>query len=119
MEAEFLNWLRQRIASSARGPLGLSDDAALLRWPDPRDCVLTTDMLMDGVDFELARIDARRAGYKALAVNLSDLAAMAAIPVGALVSLALPRSGNCTLAQIAIRRTVAPREGLRPGDSWR
>ena len=54
---------------------------------------------MDGVDFELARIDGRRAGYKALAVNLSDLAAMAATPVGALVSLALPRSGNCTLAQ--------------------
>ena len=66
MEAEFLNWLRQRIAISARC-VGLSDDAALFRRPDPRDCVLTTDMLMDGVGFELAPIDGGER-LKALAV---------------------------------------------------
>lgn len=97
MEAEFLRWLQQRVAISARSPLGLTDDAALLPWRDPQACVLTTDMLMDGVDFELSQIGARRAGYKALAVNLSDLAAMAARPIGALISLALPRSEAATL----------------------
>ncbi len=53
-------------------------------WPDVDACVLTVDLLTDGVDFELA------AGYaasgpaaKSLAVNLSDLAAMAARPLAA------------------------------------
>jgi thiamine-monophosphate kinase len=52
----------------------------------------------DGVDFELEKIDARRAGHKALAVNLSDLAAMAAEPVAGVVAVALPRSGGMNLA---------------------
>jgi thiamine-monophosphate kinase len=56
-------------------------------------------MLMDGVDFELSRHEPERIGRKALAVNLSDLAAMAAAPVGALVSVALPRSGGEALAK--------------------
>jgi thiamine-monophosphate kinase len=56
-------------------------------------------MLMDGVDFELGRHEVERIGRKALAVNLSDLAAMAATPVAALVSLALPRQGGESLAK--------------------
>ena len=44
---------------------------------------------MDGVDFRLTEVDPRRVGYKALAVNLSDLAAMAAKPRAALVGLVL------------------------------
>ena len=47
-------------------------------WPAIDECVVTVDMLTDDVDFELAAIDPRRVGRKALAVNLSDLAAMAA-----------------------------------------
>lgn len=61
-------------------------------------CVVTTDMLMDGVDFQLSQHDARRIGRKSLAVNLSDLAAMGARPVGAVISLALPRRGGEELA---------------------
>jgi thiamine-monophosphate kinase len=61
--------------------------------------VATTDMLMEGVDFDLRRHEPERVGRKALAVNLSDLAAMAAAPVAALVSLALPRSGGEALAK--------------------
>ncbi len=44
------------------------------------DCTLTVDLLTDQVDFDLARADPRRVGRKALAVNLSDLAAMASRP---------------------------------------
>jgi thiamine-monophosphate kinase len=79
--------------------VGLGDDAAIVRLPDESHLVATTDMLMDGVDFELSRHAARRIGRKALAVNLSDLAAMAAEPVAALVALALPRHGGEQLAQ--------------------
>jgi thiamine-monophosphate kinase len=78
--------------------LGPGDDAALLALANDKACVVTTDMLMDGVDFQLAQHDARRVGRKSLAVNLSDLAAMAARPVGAVISLALPRSGGEALA---------------------
>jgi thiamine-monophosphate kinase len=56
-------------------------------------------MLMEGVDFELAQIAPERVGRKALAVSLSDLAAMAARPLAAFVSLALPRRGGLQMAQ--------------------
>lgn len=99
MESEFLAWLQHRVLKSPIAPLGLHDDAAILRLREPDRTVVTTDMLMDGIDFRLEEIDARRAGRKALAVNLSDLAAMAAKPLAALVSLALPRAGGRRLAE--------------------
>lgn len=92
MEAEFYEWLREHVPSHARLPLGLSDDAAVLQHSSPPNLVITTDLLSDGVDFRLDRDDPRRAGRKALAVNLSDLAAMAARPVAATISIALPKA---------------------------
>jgi thiamine-monophosphate kinase len=79
--------------------VGPGDDAAILRLTADTDLIATTDMLMDGIDFELARHEPERIGRKALAVNLSDLAAMAAAPVAALISLALPRHGGEALAK--------------------
>ncbi len=102
MEAAFLRWLRDRLSGQPVLPVGFGDDAAVLRFDPPGDCVVTTDMLTEGVDFRLAQTDAALVGRKALAVNLSDLAAMAAVPVAAVVSLALPRSprrGALELAQ--------------------
>ena len=61
--------------------------------------VVTTDMLMDGVDFRLAEVAPRLVGRKSLAVNLSDLAAMGARPVAAFVSVSLPRVGGEQLAR--------------------
>jgi thiamine-monophosphate kinase len=99
MESDFLDWLRKQLSSAAHFPLGLSDDAALLPQCPGDRLVITTDMLMDGVDFEIERCDVQRAGRKSLAVNLSDLAAMAARPVAALISLALPRRAGRHLAE--------------------
>src|SRR6186997_2447300 len=99
MERDLVRWLRQRVPSHPRLLVGLGDDAAIVRLPDESHLVVTTDMLMDGIDFELGQHDARRIGRKALAVNLSDLAAMAAEPVAALIALALPRLGGERLAQ--------------------
>ena len=110
MEAEFIRWLAKRLAPSGCAPLGLSDDAALLLLASGGQCVVTTDLLMDGVHFELAVCGPRAAGRKSLAVNLSDLAAMAARPLAAFVSIAVPRSGNFDGASTA--REVY--EGLLP-----
>jgi thiamine-monophosphate kinase len=69
--------------------LGIGDDAALLRMPLGTELVLTTDALVEGVHF-LAGAPARSLGHRALAVNLSDIAAMGAAPCWALLSLNLP-----------------------------
>lgn len=99
MEVEFIRWLRDRLPENPACPLGLSDDAAVIQVPAAGPLVATVDLLTDGVDFRLAEADPRRVGRKALAVNLSDLAAMAARPLAALIALALPRAGAERLAR--------------------
>src|SRR4051812_19275924 len=91
MELEFIRWLREHVPDDPRAKLGLRDDAALLALGGS-DAIVTTDLLTDGVDFRLEVDDPRRIGRQALGANLSDLAAMAAKPVAAFISLALPRS---------------------------
>ncbi len=98
VESELLAWLREHLPSSPRLAVGLGDDAAVLAPFDQARAVVTTDMLTDGVDFILSEIDPRQAGHKALGANLSDLAAMAARPVAAFVSLVLPRQGSGKLS---------------------
>ena len=99
MESQFIEWLRSRLGAHAALRLGPGDDAAVVRLGDRCDCVVTTDLLTDGVDFDLARDAAHRVGRKALAVNLSDLAAMAARPLAAVIALALPRIDGLRIAQ--------------------
>ena len=69
--------------------LGIGDDAALLRVPQGMELVLTTDALIEGVHF-LAAAPARSLGHRAMAINLSDIAAMGATPAWALLSLNMP-----------------------------
>ncbi len=99
MEFDFLQWLRSRLPGHPRLLVGPGDDAAVVRLAHGTDGVVTSDLLSDGVDFELGRVSPRRIGHKALAVNLSDLAAMAARPVTAIVSLLLPRDCAAELAR--------------------
>ena len=98
MESEFIGWLRQRLPRSPGVRVGAGDDAAVLRMAAGLDCVVTSDLLTDEVDFRIEQCDPRRVGRKALAVNLSDLASMAARPLAAIVSLALPRDSAYELA---------------------
>jgi thiamine-monophosphate kinase len=70
--------------------LGIGDDAALLRARADEDVVVTTDALVEGVHFDLAHETTRVAGRRALAANLSDVAAMGARPLGFVMALAAP-----------------------------
>ena len=76
MEAEFVDWLGRRVQPASDVRLGIGDDAAVV---DHRgsDLVYTTDLLCDGVHFVWGEATPQQVGYKALAVNLSDMAAMA------------------------------------------
>jgi len=69
--------------------LGPGDDAAVLSAPDGR-FVVTTDMMIHGPDFRLAWSTPHDLGWKAAASNLSDVAAMGAVPTGLVVALAAP-----------------------------
>ena len=72
--------------------VGPGDDAAVLKPVRNALDVVTTDALVDGVHFDTRFVPPRAIGHRALAVNLSDLAAMGARPRAALLSLALPAS---------------------------
>lgn len=69
--------------------LGIGDDCALIQPPAGEEIAITSDMLVEGRHF-FAGADAEQLGRKALAVNLSDLAAMGAKPLGFTLSIALP-----------------------------
>lgn len=75
--------------SAPAGMLGVGDDCALLPVAQGRELAISTDMLIEGRHF-LPGVDPRSLGHKALAVNLSDLAAMGARPLACLLALSVP-----------------------------
>lgn len=72
---------------------GVGDDCAVLTYPDS-EVFVTTDMLMEGVHFDLTYIDMQHLGYKAAMVNISDIFAMNGTPRQLVVSLALSKKFN-------------------------
>lgn len=97
MPSEFELIARYFSRASAQAELGVGDDAALLRPTPGRALAVSSDMLVVGRHF-FADTDAGLLGHKALAVNLSDLAAMGARPRWALLALALPTPDEAWLA---------------------
>ncbi len=77
--------------------LGVGDDCALLQPEPGQRLAVSTDMLVEGRHF-FSDVDPVALGHKALAVNLSDLAAMGAHPLGCTLALALPRADEAWLA---------------------
>jgi thiamine-monophosphate kinase len=102
-EFALIDWIRERERGRAgRGPwtkLGIGDDCAILDAGARSNLLVTTDMLMDGRHFRVEEDGPERVGYKALAVNLSDIAAMAGVPRAAVVAIALPQDRATQLAR--------------------
>jgi thiamine-monophosphate kinase len=97
-EFAYIDWLRKRTPPAAGVIVGPGEDTAVLR-PPTRPLLVTTDMLLEGSCFRVAEAGPRRVGRKAIAVNLSDIAAMAGVPTAAVVSVGLPRTGGRELAE--------------------
>ncbi len=90
-EFEFIEWVRSQAKGHPRVPVGIGDDAAVLRFPEPADCLVAVDTLMEGVHFNYPETAAAQIGRKSLGVNLSDIAAMAGRPLAAVVGCVFNR----------------------------
>ena len=101
MEFSLIDRIRQRTAQSRDDVrLGIGDDAALLAVPSGQELAVAIDTLVEGVHFPHGTAPAD-IGWKALAVNLSDLAAMGATPAWALLALTLPNADEAFIDGLA------------------
>jgi thiamine-monophosphate kinase len=93
-EFDFIRRLREQTESRKRSPRvinGIGDDASVIREAGDRDLIITTDLLVEETDFYRDATPPCLLGHKALAVSLSDVAAMGARPRWSMVSIGLPR----------------------------
>lgn len=97
-EFDLIDEIRRAAGTALGVPLGIGDDCALVAT-DPTGQLVTTDMLLDGRHFRLGEHTPEQIGYKALAVNVSDIAAMAGRPRAAFVAVGLPRGDAPALAR--------------------
>jgi thiamine-monophosphate kinase len=95
-----------RASRNAGVKIGIGDDAAAIEPTTGLVSLITTDMLVEGVHFDLSFSDPLTLGRKSLAVNLSDIAAMGGIPRYFLLSLALPRQISVEFVDLFIGGTL-------------
>jgi thiamine-monophosphate kinase len=88
-EFEFIRALRERAGTSS-SVTGIGDDAAVFHVAPGKETLITTDLLIEDVDFRRTTIPPFLLGHKALAVSLSDIAAMGARPRWSLISIGVP-----------------------------
>jgi thiamine-monophosphate kinase len=104
--------------SVRRGPgvtLGIGDDTAVVRPRAGHELLFTTDMLVEGIHFRAGdEASAREIGQKAMAVNLSDIAAMGGVPTHAVAAVGLPGGLDVTFARDLMKglRTTAEAWGV-------
>ncbi len=92
-EFDFIRALRERtsVSPSVSSPItGIGDDAAVFQAGPGKQSVITTDLLIEDIDFRRTTIPPYLLGHKALAVSLSDIAAMGARPRWSLISIGIP-----------------------------
>lgn len=99
-EFALIDKIRRTIGRPSRNVLiGIGDDAAVLRSPNGK-LVITVDSLVEGIHFDLKYTTPIELGHKALAINLSDIAAMGAQPSFAVVSLGLGKADERLVTEI-------------------
>src|SRR5262249_4742185 len=92
-EFDFIKHIRDQ-AGKRQAPdlvFGIGDEAAVLRQREARETLVTVDLLVEEVDFKLESAPPRWLGHKALAVSLSDIAAMGGEPAFSLLTLGIPK----------------------------
>jgi thiamine-monophosphate kinase len=92
-EFDFIQSIRDQTHSrkhSSRLVKGIGDDASVVNQSSSRDLIITTDLLIEGIDFYRDAAPAAMLGDKALAVSLSDIAAMGGRPLWSLISIGMP-----------------------------
>ncbi|MCR9292825.1 MAG: thiamine-phosphate kinase [bacterium] len=99
MEQSFVAWAKMRARNLPQVKLGIGDDAAILQ-AEQEDVVITCDTMMEGVHFRSDITELRRIGRKLVHINLSDLAAMAAIPKALFLSLCVPNNSPNRAADV-------------------
>ncbi len=97
MENDFVRRLRARLGTHAAVPLGIGDDAASVHTGE--ETLVTVDLLCEGTHFRLGEATPEQIGRKALAVSLSDIAAMAGVPLAVFVAFTAPADGGLSLVE--------------------
>ncbi|GIK14899.1 MAG: thiamine-phosphate kinase [Candidatus Brocadia sp. AMX2] len=90
-EFSFIEWIRKRQKRRKDVMLGIGDDCAVINVASDKLTLITTDMLVDGTHFDLKKCTVRDAGRKAIACNISDIAAMGCQPTIAVISICFPQ----------------------------
>jgi len=97
-EFTLIDWIRKSCFCSRDVKKGIGDDTAVLPFSAKKDMLLTTDMSVEGVHFTRTTLP-ELIGRKALARNLSDIAAMGGVPTYAVISLGLPKNTKTAYVQ--------------------
>jgi len=91
-EFSFIDYLKRKMPGAGRISVGVGDDAAVLSVDKNKKLVVSTDVIVENVDFKINVLSPEKIGRKALAVNLSDIAAMGATPTAFVISIGKPAS---------------------------
>lgn len=105
-ETGLLRMISELLPKPAAGEVWGGDDTAVLA-PPPGRLLLTVDTLVEGFDFDLSYASGGDVGWKALAANASDVAAMCGTPAQAVTSLSLPRSTGIAFVEDLIEGLIA------------
>ncbi len=91
-EFQFINLISQKFGQTFANEKGIGDDCASIPFSNTENYLITTDALIEGVHFTLDTISFHDLGWKSIAVNLSDIAAMGAVPKYLFITIAVPKN---------------------------
>ncbi|HXV19227.1 MAG TPA: thiamine-phosphate kinase [Candidatus Omnitrophota bacterium] len=98
-EFGFISELKKKLPAGKGVLRGIGDDTAVVRTPKGKDTLFTTDMLVEDHHFRLGEASGFEVGWKALAVNISDIAAMGGVPTFAVVAVGFPQALSAQFAR--------------------